>query len=119
MEEDLAAWGKVVVIETVGRRSGLPRRAPVGFVTDQEGSLVVAASSPETQWARNLHVDAHCSVEREGVRLACRAEPLGEAERQAAVAALILKYGAPAERLGMGPAFKLVPTGSRGTEVDT
>ena len=111
MDEDLAAWGKVVVIETVGRRSGQRRRAPVGFVTDGDGSLLIAASGPETQWARNLLVEPRCHVQRDGARLACRAHPLSEPERQATVAALILKYGTPAERLGMGPAFRLVPTG--------
>jgi len=110
MDEDLAAWGKVVVLETTGRRSGQPRRATVGFVTEPDGSLVVAASTPETQWALNLRADARCLVEREGARLAYRAQPLGEPERRAAVAALILKYGTPAERLGLGPAFRLVRT---------
>jgi deazaflavin-dependent oxidoreductase (nitroreductase family) len=111
MDEDLAAWGKVVVLETTGRRSGQPRRAAVGFVREQDGSLVVAASTPETQWALNLRAEAHCFAELEGARLACRADLLGEPERRAAVAALILKYGTPAERLGQGPAFRLVPAG--------
>lgn len=117
MDDDLAAWGKVIVLETVGRRTGRPRRATVGFVTDADGSLLVAASTPETQWALNLREDARCFVEREGARLACGAEPLGEPERVAAVAALILKYGTPAERLGMGPAFRLVRTDP--AELDT
>ena len=39
------------------------------------------------------------------------AEPLPEPGRQEAVRALILKYGTPAERLGWGPAFRLVPVG--------
>jgi deazaflavin-dependent oxidoreductase (nitroreductase family) len=110
MDEDLAAWGKVVVLETIGRRTGQRRRASIGFVTEPDGSLVVAASTPETQWAMNLLADGHCLVEHEGARLACRALLLDEPERRAAVAALILKYGTPAERLGMGPAFRLVHT---------
>jgi deazaflavin-dependent oxidoreductase (nitroreductase family) len=110
MDEDLAAWGKVVVLETIGRHSGRRRRAPVGFVTEPDGSLVVAASRPETQWAKNLLADGRCIVEREGARLACRAQPLDEPEREAAITALILKYGTPAERLGTGPAFRLART---------
>ena len=110
MEEDLAAWGKVIVLETAGRRSGRPRRAAVGFVAEPEGSLLVAASQPGTHWALNLDADSGCIVEREGVRTPHRAEPLDEQARKAAVTALILKYGTPAERLGGGPAFRLVPT---------
>lgn len=109
MDEDLAAWGKVVILETKGRRSGEPRRAAVGYVADADGSLLVAAGGPDTHWALNLGADARCIVEREGVRTACRAEALDGPRRQAAVAALILKYGTPAERLGLGPAFRLAP----------
>jgi deazaflavin-dependent oxidoreductase (nitroreductase family) len=108
MDEDLADWGKVIVLETNGRRTGRRRRATVGFVAEPDGSLVVAASTPGTQWALNLLADERCIVEREGARLSCRARPLSETERTAAVAALILKYGTPAERLGLGPAFRLV-----------
>ena len=112
MDEDLAAWGKVIVLESLGRRTGMVRRAAVGFVERADGSIVVAASRPETQWARNLLASPGCIVEREGRRHAHRAEPLDEASRRSAVASLILKYGTPAERLGAGPAFRLVPDGS-------
>jgi hypothetical protein len=37
------------------------------------------------------------------------AEPLDRTEAAAAVVSLILKYGTPAEGLGRGPAFRLVP----------
>jgi deazaflavin-dependent oxidoreductase (nitroreductase family) len=109
MDEDLAAWGKVVILETRGRRSGLPRRAAVGFVTDRDGALLIAASTPGADWALNLLVSSECVVVREGVPRRYLARPLDEAGRQAAVAALILRYGTPAERLGAGPAFRLVP----------
>jgi deazaflavin-dependent oxidoreductase (nitroreductase family) len=109
MDDDLAAWGKVLILETVGRRSGRSRRAAVGFVAEPAGSLLVAANQPLTHWALNLAASPECIVEREGLRRAHRAERLDERARQAAVAALILKYGTPAERLGGGPAFRLVP----------
>jgi deazaflavin-dependent oxidoreductase (nitroreductase family) len=109
MDADLAAWGKVIVLETRGRRSGRPRRAAVGFEVDAAGSLLVAAAAPDTHWAQNLAASPECIVEREGVRRPFRADSLDEPARQAAVTALILKYGTPAERLGGGPAFRLVP----------
>jgi hypothetical protein len=48
-------------------------------------------------------------VTREGHSLPYRAIALDGTERNAAIAALILTYGTPAERLGAGPAFRLVP----------
>jgi hypothetical protein len=42
-----------------------------------------------------------------------RAELLSDADAARAVAALILRYGTPAERLGRGPAFRLTRTASR------
>lgn len=81
----------------------------VGFVEAPDGSLLVAASDTETHWALNLLAEPRCLVEREGDRLEHRAIPLDERDHHAAVAALIMKYGTPAERLGSGPAFRLVP----------
>jgi hypothetical protein len=48
-------------------------------------------------------------VERDGLRSWHLAIPLSGDERNAAITALILKYGTPSERLGAGPAFRLVP----------
>jgi deazaflavin-dependent oxidoreductase (nitroreductase family) len=109
MEDELAAWGKVITLETRGRRSGLPRRVAVGFIETPDG-LLVAAADDDTQWARNLAADERCHVELAGVRSERRAVALDDAGRDAAVAALILKYGTPSERLGSGPAFRLEPT---------
>lgn len=108
MEDELVAWGKVITLETRGRRSGLPRRVAVGFIEAPDG-LLVAAADDDTQWARNLAADERCHVEQAGVRSERRAVALDDAERDAAVAALILKYGTPSERLGSGPAFRLEP----------
>lgn len=108
MEADLVTWGKAIGLETIGRRSGQPRRATIGFV-EQDGGLLVAAASGSTHWARNLQVDRRCWVELRGERRAYRAVALPEPERDSAVSALILKYGTPAERLGGGPAFRLEP----------
>ena len=108
MENDLTAWGKAVTLETVGRRSGLPQRVTIGFVEGADGAVLVAAGSDSTHWARNLAAEPRCHVELAGDRRACRAVPLDDDERHAVVAALILKYGTPAERLGAGPAFRFV-----------
>ena len=107
MAADLAAWGKVAVIEARGRRSGRHISTPVGFVDQADGSLLVAASDEHTDWALNLLAYPDCRVTIGDVVTQRVAEPLDAAGRAAAVTALILRYGTPAERLGAGPAFRL------------
>jgi deazaflavin-dependent oxidoreductase (nitroreductase family) len=109
MAADLATWGKVLRLETRGRHSGRMRRVTIGFVDEPGPGLLVAAASPETHWAANLLADPRCHVELDGLRGAYLAEPLSGDARNTAIAALILKYGTPSERLGAGPAFRLVP----------
>ncbi len=110
----MASWGKAIVLRTHGRRSGRPRRVTVGFVEEPDGSLLVAAADPSTHWARNLLADPRCQVVRDGVCHECLATPLGDDEHGAAVTALILKYGTPSERLGAGPAFRLLRVAEAG-----
>jgi len=106
---ELAEWGKVVLLETRGRTTGRPVHAAVGFVEEPDGSLLVAAGEPDADWALNLLADPTATAtvaERTG---RYRAVELDGPERSAAIASLILRYGTPAERLGRGPAFRLQP----------
>ncbi len=105
--EQLAAWGKVALLETRGRTSGLPIVAAVGYVEEPDGSLLVAAGSPEADWARNLEADPRCRVTIEDRVSDMTARTLESEDAHRAVVALILRYGTPAERLGRGPAFRL------------
>jgi len=107
MSADLVAWGRVLLLETTGRRSGLPRRTPVGFLEEPDGSLLVAARDETTRWAQNLRATPRCTIERAGAREERIAEPLGDAEAREVAVGLILRYGTPAEGLGGGPAFRL------------
>jgi deazaflavin-dependent oxidoreductase (nitroreductase family) len=97
------------LIETVGRISGSSIATAVGFVEDEDGTLHVAAGSDSSDWALNLRANPICQV-RVGDRVA-RFDAIeeDEAARGRTVAQLILKYGTPAERLGHGPTFRLVP----------
>lgn len=112
MEDDLVAWGRVVRIETVGRVTGRPAFATVGFVERADGSLLVAAGSPSADWARNLLATPRCVVTVGERSLSCAAVPLSGTEHAEAVRELILRYGTPSEGLGSGPSFKLVPDGA-------
>lgn len=108
---ELAAQGKVVLLETRGRVSGSPVLTAVGFVEDVDGSLLVAAGTDWADWAMNLRATPRTTATI-GERIGdYDAVELSEDERNAAVVALILKYGTPAERLGRGPAFRLTPAG--------
>ena len=107
MEDDLVAWGRVVRLETRGRRSGRLVPVVVGFVERPGGSIVVAATAPDAAWALNLLADPRCRVtDRRGAWDAL-ARPLEGPEHAAAVRDLILRYGTPSEGLGSGPSFEL------------
>ena len=109
MEDDLVASGRFVRIESRGSRSGRARPVTVGFVEDADGSLLVAAGSPTSAWARNLEATPRCVVRVAGRRFEALAEPLSPSDHARAIRELILRYGTPAEGLGNGPSFRLRP----------
>jgi deazaflavin-dependent oxidoreductase (nitroreductase family) len=114
MEADLVASGRFVRIETRGRRSGRTRAVTVGFVEAGDGpagAVLVAAGAPDSAWALNLFDEPACRVRIGERAFDAVAEPLATAEHARAIAALILRYGTPAERLGSGPTFRLRPVG--------
>lgn len=112
MVEQLAATGRVAVLETRGRVTLRPIRTAIGFVREPDGSLLVAAGDPGADWAKNLHALPACAVRIGDDGWFARAEPLDGDDRARAIAGLIVKYGTPAERLGAGPAFRLRPAGT-------
>jgi deazaflavin-dependent oxidoreductase (nitroreductase family) len=107
MEDDLVAWGRVLRIQTTGRVTGRPAKAVVGFVEGPEGSLRVAAGSPDAAWALNLAASPTCLVTLGEDTWPATARALEGAEHAATVRELILRYGTPAEGLGTGPSFEL------------
>ena len=114
---DLFFEGKVARITTRGRVSGLPRSVAVGYVDEDDGSVLVAAGD-EAQWAINLLADPAVEVEVGERRFLARAEPLSGAGHARVIGGLILRYGTPAERLGRGPSFRLVPIDAGGEPAD-
>ncbi len=109
MEEDLLDGGRVARIETRGRVTGRTVSTVVGFVERADGSVVVAASSPDAHWSLNLLHDPACRVTVGDASWDAIAQPLEGVERLAAVRDLVLRYGTPSESLGAGPAFRLSP----------
>ena len=106
--DDLFFEGKVARITTLGRRSGQARTVSVGYVDEADGSVLVAAGE-RAQWALNLIEDPSVVVEVGERRFTGVAEPLDRADHGRAIRELILRYGTPAERLGVGPSFRLQP----------
>ncbi len=109
MEEDLFATGRFIRLETRGRTTDKPRVVTIGYVEEPDGSLLVAARSDATAWARNLDADPACRVELGPRRWDAVAEPLARDDHVRAIRALILRYGTPSEDLGRGPSFRLRP----------
>jgi deazaflavin-dependent oxidoreductase (nitroreductase family) len=99
----------VGLLQTRGRVSGRPITTAVGFVDEPDGSLLVAAATEGSDWARNLRADGRCRVMIESRTADYVAVEADDRLRARAVTALILKYGTPAERLGHGPVFRLTP----------
>jgi deazaflavin-dependent oxidoreductase (nitroreductase family) len=116
MEDDLVASGRFVRIETHGAVSRAARAVTVGFVEDvpgdPAGSLLVAAGSATTSWARNLEADPRCHVQVGHRSFEAIAEPLERDDHIRAIRELILRYGTPSEGLGHGPSFRLRPVGA-------
>jgi deazaflavin-dependent oxidoreductase (nitroreductase family) len=108
MDDDLVAAGRYARLVTRGRRTRLPRTVTVGFVEEAGGSILVAARAG-ADWAANLLDDPRCMVTVGGRTWAALAEHLERIAFAAAIRELILRYGTPAETLGGGPAFRLVP----------
>lgn len=112
MEDDLVASGRFVRIRAVGGRTGTFRSVTVGFVDDEDGppgSVLVAAGTQESAWARNLLANPVCRVEVGDRAFEAVAELLKPTDHARAIRALILRYGTPAEGLGRGQSFRLRP----------
>jgi deazaflavin-dependent oxidoreductase (nitroreductase family) len=73
----------LVLLTTVGRRTGMPRTTPMMYVRDGDRLFVIAsnAGAPEDpQWYRNLIADPSVTAELPGQELKARATPLEGAD---------------------------------------
>ena len=85
----------LLLLTTVGRRSGKRRTTPMMFVRDQDRLLVIASNNGATedpQWYRNLLVDPYVTVETPGHRFKARATPLEGADYERAWADIKGRY---------------------------
>src|SRR4029434_4498567 len=53
---------RVVILETRGRKSGLPRRIPVGKALEGDTLWIVAEHGRKASYVRNIEADPHVRV---------------------------------------------------------
>jgi deazaflavin-dependent oxidoreductase (nitroreductase family) len=73
----------LVLLTTVGRKTGMPRTTPMMFVREAERIFVVASNAgapKDPQWYRNLVKDPSVTVELPGEEFKARATPLDGAD---------------------------------------
>jgi deazaflavin-dependent oxidoreductase (nitroreductase family) len=85
--------GDLGILETTGARTGETRRTHTGFASRGDGSLVIGAAHPSTQWPHNLAADPVCRYAIRGVERAYVAHEVLGTERDEALAALEMVYG--------------------------
>ena len=86
--------GHVMLLRTRGRRSGLLREAPLGYVVRDGAVYCVAGYGEPTPWFRNLLADPNVEVILPTRRFKGHAEPVADpAEWLAAYRALISSFG--------------------------
>jgi F420H(2)-dependent quinone reductase len=69
----------LLLLSTVGRRTGQERTSPMMYVRSGDRLLVIASNNgarEDPQWHRNLLADPSVTVELPGERFSARAEPL-------------------------------------------
>jgi F420H(2)-dependent quinone reductase len=73
----------LVLLTTVGRKTGMPRTTPMMFVREDERIFVIASNAgapKDPQWYRNLIADPSVTVELPGQEFTARATPLDGAD---------------------------------------
>ncbi len=106
----LARTGRVALLGTIGAKTGLPRRTPVGFLTRDDGSILIGAGSTTPRgWTANLRANPAATLTSKGATRRCRARLVGVDEREAALAELKATMGGRAERADWGDLFILEP----------
>ena len=102
--------GRVGMLGTTGAKTGLARKAPIGFVARPDGSLLIGSGSRENRgWTANLKANPEATFSIKGVERRYRATLVGANGREAALAELKSSMGRVAERADWGDLFVLEP----------
>jgi deazaflavin-dependent oxidoreductase (nitroreductase family) len=106
----LGAWlstpigGYMLLLRVRGRKSGVVRETPLGYLVAEGAAWIVAGFGPKTEWYRNLLADPHVEVWMPGGRHAGIArDELDPAVRARILPALLRSMGGPAFMAGINP----------------
>ncbi|OAA28650.1 deazaflavin-dependent oxidoreductase, nitroreductase family [Frankia sp. EI5c] len=91
--EKTLAGSRLLLLTTIGERTGQPHTTPLGYVTDEDQRLVVYASNmaaaAHPQWYRNLLAQPKVTVELGAERFDAQASTATGAERERLYTALV------------------------------
>jgi deazaflavin-dependent oxidoreductase (nitroreductase family) len=102
LQSPLAPWlallpgGRFLVLETVGRTSGQPRRTPLSYTTDGDAFVVIASNGgapKHPDWYLNLEAHHDALVDVAGTRTAVRAETVTGPDRDRLWRGAVGSYG--------------------------
>ncbi len=89
-------WGiPVLLVTTIGRKSGLPTTLPLLFIEDGDNIIVVASRGglpTEPLWYKNLAANPECELQIRRRRLKARARTASPEEREALWPKLVAHY---------------------------
>ena len=106
----MARSGRVGILGTTGAKTGLSRKAPIGFVMRADETILLGSGSPVNRgWTANLKANPSCTFAIKGEERRYLAHLVGPEERDAALAELKAKMGGMAERANWGDLFVLEP----------
>ncbi len=104
--------GQVGILGTTGAKTGLARRAPIGFVARPDGSILIGSGSRVNRgWAANLEATPEATFTIKGVERGYEARLAADGERTATLAELKISMGSVAGRADWGDLFILEPPG--------
>jgi deazaflavin-dependent oxidoreductase (nitroreductase family) len=96
--------GRVCVLRTIGRRSGLLREAPLSYAPTEGGIWVAAGFGSQTAWMHNLRANPLAEVQLGRQVLPVEAEELTRPdERTLAIRAVMVHAGAAGFCYGFDP----------------
>lgn len=96
--------GRVCVLRTIGRRSGLLREAPLSYAPAEGGICVAAGFGSQTAWMHNLRANPLAEVQLGRQVLPVEAEELTDpGERDRAIRAVMVNAGAAGFCYGFDP----------------
>ena len=81
----------VLLLTTIGRKSGLPRLTPLQYEEDSEVYYVASARGARADWFRNIQANPQVEVQLRRKRFRGLAEPVTDAKRIADFLELRLK----------------------------